>query len=194
MSRHRRRSVALAAIAAVLLVIAVSGIGGAPARQADPMQQVVELRRALSAGQRIVAADLSVSDVAAEWVSPHQLSDPGAALGRRAAVALPAGSPLMDSELRTAEPLPHSRDVSVRLDDAAGLPIDAPDGDSADLYLVEPGARPRVRLVLAGARVIASTRADGAAVATLRVAPADVGLLIRAEASGSLRLVARSVT
>ena len=97
----------------------------------------------------------------------------------------------MDSEL-AQNALAGGRDVTVRLDDAAGLPIDPPDGGRADLYLVLPGRAPQVRLVLAGAPVVASRISDGAAVATLRVPSGDVRELIAAEAAGSLRLVSRS--
>jgi hypothetical protein len=82
--------------------------------------------------------------------------------------------------------------VSLRLDDAAGLPLNPPDGATADLYLVEPGRAPRVQLVLADALVVASSRSDGATVATLRVGSGDVVALIEAESRGSLRLVSRS--
>jgi hypothetical protein len=72
------------------------------------------------------------------------------------------------------------------------LPLDPPDGLTADLYLVRPGRAPRVSLVLADALVIASRAVDGAAVATLRVPAQDVPVLIQAESAGSLRLVGRS--
>jgi Flp pilus assembly protein CpaB len=191
MSRHRRRALGLAAVSGLLLLVAVGGLGGTPSPPVTPMQQVVVVRHPLAAGQRLVAADLAVSAVAAPWASAHQLNDPAAAIGRRLAVALPAGAPLMDSELLNTTSA-GSRDVTLRLDDAAGLPIEPPDGGRADLYLVLAGAHPHVELVLAGALVVSSRTADGAAVATLRVAPREVPGLIAAEAGGSLRLVARS--
>jgi hypothetical protein len=97
----------------------------------------------------------------------------------------------MDSEL-AQDDVAAARDVTVRLDDAAGLPIASPDGGRADLYLVQSGRPPRVRLVLSGVPVVASRTSDGAAVATLRVPPGDVSELIAAESAGSLRLVSRS--
>lgn len=190
-SRHRRRAVVLGATTVVLVLLALGGMGGSSSAVPRPMQQVVVVRRPLAAGARIAAADLAVSAVAAPWASPHQLNDPGQAIGRRAAVSLAAGSPLMDSEL-AQDAVAGARDVTVRLDDAAGLPIDPPDGGRADLYLVLSGRPPRVRLVLSGVPVVASRTSDGAAVATLRVPPRDVSELIAAEAAGSLRLVSRS--
>jgi Flp pilus assembly protein CpaB len=191
-SRHRRRSVALGIVAVLLLAFALLGTGSSHKPVSEPMQQVVSIRRPLTAGARITPADLNVSEVPSTWASPHQLNDPAAAIGHRTAIDLPSGAPLMDSELANPGSPPGSRDVSLRLDDAAGLPLDPPDGATADLYLVEPGRAPRVQLVLADVLVVASSRSDGATVATLRVGSRDVAALIEAESQGSLRLVTRS--
>ena len=193
MSRHRRRSVAFGALALVLALVALYGFGGSSGRPSlEPMQRVVSMRRPVSPGQRIAPADLATGAVPVTWANPHQLVDPGVAVGQLAAVALPAGAPLMDSELARAPAGQDGRDVSLRLDEAAGLPLDPPDGLTADLYVVRPARVPRVQLVLADALVIASRTIDGAAVATLRVRARDVPALIQAESAGSLRLVGRS--
>jgi SAF domain len=195
MSRHRRRSVVFGALALVLALVALYGFGGGSGRPStQPMQRVVSMRRPVAPGQRIAAADLATGAVPVTWANPHQLADPGVAVGQLAAVPLPAGAPLMDSELAASSAGQDGRDVSLRLDDAAGLPLDPPDGLTADLYLVQPGRAPRVQLVLADALVIASRTVDGAAVATLRVRARDVPVLIQAESAGSLRLVGRSGT
>ena len=195
MSRHRRRSVVFGALALVLALVVLYGFGGGSGRQStQPMQRVVSMRRPVAPGQRIAAADLATGAVPVTWANPHQLADPGVAVGQLAAVPLPAGAPLMDSELTTSSAGHDGREVSLRLDDAAGLPLDPPDGLTADLYLVQPGRAPRVQLVLADALVIASRTVDGAAVATLRVRARDVPVLIQAESAGSLRLVGRSGT
>jgi Flp pilus assembly protein CpaB len=192
MSRHRRRSVVFGALALVLALVALNGFGGSGRPAPQPMQRVVSLRRPVAPGQRIAPADLATGAVPIAWANPHQLADPGVAVGQLAAVALPAGAPLMDSELADSSAGQDGRDISLRLDEAAGLPLDPPDGLTADLYLVRPGRAPRVRLVLADTLVIASRAVDGAAVATLRVRAHDVPVLIRAESAGSLRLVGRS--
>ena len=193
MSRHRRRSVAFGALALVLALAALYGFGGSSGRPSlEPMQRVVSMRRPVSPGQRIAPADLATGAVPVTWANPHQLVDPGVAVGQLAAVALPAGAPLMDSELARAPAGQDGRDISLRLDEAAGLPLDPPDGLTADLYVVRPARVPRVQLVLADALVIASRTIDGAAVATLRVRARDVPALIQAESAGSLRLVGRS--
>ena len=191
MGRHRRRSVVFAALALVLALVALNGFGGSGRPSPQPMQRVVSLRRPVAPGQRIAPADLATGAVPITWASPHQLADPGVAVGRVAAVALPAGAPLMDSELAVTSAGQVGRDVSLRLDEAAGLPLDLPDGLTADLYLVRPGRAPRVQLVLADTLVIASRTVDGTAVATLRVRDRDVPVLIEAESAGSLRLVGR---
>ena len=192
MSRHRRRSVVFGTLALVLALVALYGFGGSGRPSPQPMQRVVSLRRPVAPGQRIVPADLATGAVPITWANPHQLVHPGVAVGQLAAVALPAGAPLMDSELADSSAGQDGRDVSLRLDEAAGLPLDPPDGLTADLYLVRPGRAPRVDLVLADALVIASRTVDGAAVATLRVRAHDVPGLIQAEAAGALRLVGRS--
>jgi Flp pilus assembly protein CpaB len=192
-SRHRRRSVAFGALALVLALVALYGFGGSSGRPSlEPMQRVVSMSRPVSPGQRIAPADLATGAVPVTWANPHQLVDPGVAVGQLAAVALPAGAPLMDSELARAPAGQDGRDISLRLDEAAGLPLVPPDGLTADLYVVRPARVPRVQLVLADALVIASRTIDGAAVATLRVRARDVPALIQAESAGSLRLVGRS--
>jgi hypothetical protein len=192
-SRHRRRSVVFGALALVLALVALYGFGGGSGRPSrQPMQRVVSMRRPVAPGQRIAPADLATGAVPSTWANPHQLADPGVAVGQLAAVALPAGAPLMDSELAGSPAGRDGRDISLRLDEAAGLPLDPPDGLTADLYLVRPGRAPHVQLVLADALVIASRTVDGAAVATLRVRARDVPVLIEAESAGSLRLVGRS--
>ena len=192
MTRHRRRSVALAAVAVVLVLVSLMRGAGGASSSVDPLVQIVSVRRPLAAGARIVASDLAVRSIPSRWADPHQLTDPAAAIGRRNAVSLSAGAPLMDAEMAVAGTTgSHSRDVAVRLDDAAGLPAGDLAGTTADLYLVTPGRPPRIRLVIEAVEVVGSSAADGVMVATLRVSSADVGSLIAAESSGSLRLAGR---
>jgi Flp pilus assembly protein CpaB len=192
MTRHRRRSVALAVVAVVLALAALMHGAGGALSPVDPLVQIVSVRRPLAAGTRIVASDLAVRSIPSRWADPHQLTDPAAAIGRRSAVSLSAGAPLMDAELMAvANTGSHSRDVAVRLDAAAGLPVGDLAGTTADLYLVTPGRPPQIRLVIEAVEVVGSSAADGVMVATLRVSSADVASLIAAESSGSLRLAGR---
>ncbi len=192
MTRLRRRSVGLAVLACVLLVASLARAGGDPPA-IDPLVQLVSIRRPVAAGTRIVASDLAVRSVPARWADPHQLTDPAAAVGRRSAVSLPAGAPLMDAELAPlGRATARTRDVAVRLEDVSGLPGPDMAGTRADLYVVVPGRRPRIRLVMAGVQVTGSSSADGAMMATLRVPSGDVAGLIEAESLGSLRLAQRT--
>jgi Flp pilus assembly protein CpaB len=194
MTRHRRRAFGFAAAAVVLSVLALSTRGsGAPAADAGPLVQVLSVARPLEAGQRISAADIATSTVPAAWATPHQLSDPAAVVGRRAAVALDSGAPLMDAEILATVGAPDSRAVAVRLDDVAGVPAGGLSGTVADLFLVQPGRTAKVSLVLRDVLVLDAGRVDGASVATLRVPPDAVQALIAAESAGSLRLVGRGV-
>lgn len=192
MTRHRRRALGFAATGLVLAVLALSSRGGQP-QQADtgPAVQVLSARRAIQAGQVITAADIATSSLPAAWASPHQLSDPASVIGRRSAVPLAVGAPLMDAEIMVPHNLPGARDVAVRLDDVSGLPAGGLAGATADLYLVEPGRNVDVRLVLRDVLVVEAARVDGTAVATLRVGPDAVQPLIAAEGAGSLRLVGK---
>jgi Flp pilus assembly protein CpaB len=190
MTRYRRRSIVLGLLAAGLLLAVLVGGGHDARRPPAAMRQLVMLRRPLAAGQRITAQDLATTAAPARWASVHQLSDPAAAIGLRAAAAMPAGVPLIDAMVTELRTRGSARDLSLRLDDAAGLPREPVTGARADVYQVRPGSG-RVRLVIADVQVVAAGSADGVATATVRVSPADVPRLIAAETAGSLRLVAR---
>ena len=189
--RHRRRGLALGAISLALAAAGLSGLGGSSQPPPQQMAQVVVLRRAVTAGRPIVAADLAWMRVPAP-APAGQVVDPQAAIGHRSAVDLPAGAALMDAELQRHAGPADGREVAVRLDDAAGLPEGSLAGAVADVYLTTPGPHSKARLLLADVAVVATARTDGVLVATLRVPVRLVALLIDGEAAGSLRLVART--
>ena len=191
LSRHRRRALVLAIAAAGLAAAGLAQLGAAPAPRVAPVlvQQVV-VARAVAAGDRLARGDLAVTAVPARYASPHRVGDPAQAVGRRAAVALPAGSPLMDAELRRDAPAAGMREVALRLDAAAGAPAGDVAGLRADIFLARPG-RPPER-VLADVLVVAAGRADTGAVATVLLPPAAVAAAIAAEGRGALRLVVRT--
>ena len=123
MTRQRRRALVLTVVAVVLMLGSLTRAGGGASSPADPLVQIVSVRRPLAAGARIAASDLAVRYVPSRWADPHQLTDPATAIGHRSAVPLSAGAPLMDAELAADEVSgARSRDVAVRLDDVAGLP------------------------------------------------------------------------
>jgi len=191
-SRHRRRALALAATAAVLAVLGLIQIGrGSDPRRPGAIATEVVLVRDVRAGAKITAGALGVIRVPARYSGRGAVLEPRAAIGRRAAVALPAGAVLMAAEVSGAERLPDSRDVAVRLDDAAGLPAGDLAGVRADVLLVPTrGTTPAI--VLADVLVVGARTSDGAAVATLRLPPGDVAAVVDAERRGSLRLAVRT--
>jgi Flp pilus assembly protein CpaB len=191
-SRHRRRAFVFLGLAAVLAIAGLGVLGRRPAAspRARTATQVVILR-AVGAGERLTTDALAVSRIPARYVPSDGVADPRTVLGRRAAVALPAGASLMEAELANHGRLVSGRDVAVRVDDAAGLPAGDLAGAHADVVLAPPGRGAAPSVVLSNVLVIAAGRADGTAVATLRLPPAAVGTLIAAEGRGSLRLVIR---
>jgi Flp pilus assembly protein CpaB len=193
MSRGRRRSLLLALAGIVLAVLGLGRLGSEGAAQVPSGRRVerVVAVRTVAAGARIAAADLGTVRVPAAWASPHQLADPAGAIGRRAAVALVTGAPVMDAEVVSATPPPAARELALRLDELAGIPA----GDLADVrgdvYLTPPGRRGRTRLVLANVLVLSARRDEAGSVATVVLPPAAVPDAIAAEGEGSLRLVVR---
>jgi Flp pilus assembly protein CpaB len=192
-SRHRRRALAYAALAAVLVIVALIEIGrsSAPAPHPSTVPQVVAVR-ALPAGAMLSADDLGVVRVPARYAARGAIGDAHAAIGRRTDVAIPAGAPLMTAEIATGDRIAAARDVAVRLDDAAGLPAGALAGAHADVLLVQPGRASEPTVVLADVLVVSARSTDGAAVATLRLPAAAVSGIVAAEGRGSLRLVIRA--
>ena len=194
MSRGRRRSLLLALAGIVLAVLGLARLGSGTAAHTAAGRRVVRVVavRPVAAGARIAASDLGTVRIPAAWASPHQLADPSSAVGRRAAVALTAGAPVMDAEIASAVPPPAARELALRMDDVAGVPA----GDLADVrgdvYLTPPGRHGRTRLVLANVLVLSARRADAGSVATVMLPPAAVPEAIAAEGEGSLRLVVRA--
>jgi Flp pilus assembly protein CpaB len=189
-TRHRRRALGWLAVTLVVGIVALSRSGGSESQPlAGTRSQVIVTVRPVAAGHRLTRADLGTQRIPAQAVDGHRLTDVTAVAGQLAAVDLPAGSPVMDAELVAPGPVPHARDVAIRLDDLAGVPAGAIAGTHADLYLTVPGGRPRTRRVLRGVEVVAASRVDGQSAATLRLPESQVATAIQAEGAGQLRLV-----
>jgi len=190
-SRHRRRSIALGLAGVALALFALGrmaqGGQGRPAGEAR-VARVVTVRF-VRAGDRLTAADLGIVRVAAAAASPHQLARASQAIGRRTAVTLVSGAPVMDAELAVSQTPADARAVALRLDADAGIPAGDLAGVRADVYLTPPGRRLPSRLVLTGVLVVSATHADGVSVATLLLPPRAVPEAIAAESQGTLRLV-----
>lgn len=193
MSRHHRRALAWAVLALVLVVAGLIEIGrGSPPPHARRMAAEVVSVRDLPAGAELTSAALGIVRVPARYASRGAVTAVHEAVGRRLAVAVPAGTVLMWAELETGGRIAAARDVAVRLDDAAGLPADELAGARVDVLLVPPGRATVPAVVLADVLVVAARRSDGVAVATLRLPAAAVGPVVGAEGRGSLRLVVRA--
>jgi hypothetical protein len=191
MSRHRRRSIAFALAGVVLALLALTRLASGGTARVVPaarVQRVVAVRM-VPAGSRIAAADLGIVHLQRAYALSHQLSAPAQAIGRRAAVTLAAGAPVMDAEVAVTPSPADAREVAVRLDDAAGIPAGDLTDVRADVYVTPPGRDTRSRLVLEGVVVVAAAHSDGGSVATLLLPRSAVPLAIAAEAEGALRLV-----
>ena len=192
-SRHARRAAALAAVALVLAVAGLVELGssGVPRRLPATAAQVVVVR-GLQAGARITPDALGIVRVPARYGARGAVTSASAAVGRRLAVALPAGALLMQAELQAGDQVDSARDVAIRLDDVAGLPAGDLAGAHADVLLVPPGRAASPAVVLSDVLVVGTRSADGTAVATLRLSADAVGAVVGAEARGALRLVVRA--
>lgn len=189
---RRRRWISLALLAAALLA-ALGGIGGGGDGSPSATKvQIVIVRRTVDAGQLLQAADLATAAVPQSLAVRGAVIDPAGAVGRRAVVVLPAGTPLMTAELAEDLGRPTDRDVAIRLDTAAGIPAGALSGVRADLYATTLGPRGRTSAVLRNVLVVETTADDGEAVATLRVPERVVPALVAAEGRATLRLVVRT--
>jgi Flp pilus assembly protein CpaB len=105
--------------------------------------------RALPAGHLIAESDLTLAHVGAGLIPAGVLTDPAAAIGQRAATALPAGMPLTPELLAGPGPLaqapPGAVVVPVRLSDRAAAALLAA-GDRIDV-LASAGAAADGRIV-----------------------------------------------
>jgi Flp pilus assembly protein CpaB len=158
---------------------------------APPAMEVIVMRHGVEQGHALTRGDLAVMAIPTPYIAPGQVIEAAAAVGRRTAIALPAGMPLTSAVLAGHEAGPGARDVAVRLDGVAGIPAGASGGGVADLYLTRAGSPASTILVLRSVLVVSATEDGAESVATLRVGAAAVRPLIQAEASGGLRLVLR---
>ena len=159
---------------------------------APPVREVIVMRHGVEQGRALTRGDLAVMAIPAPYVAPGQVIEAAEAVGRRTAIALPAGMPLTSAMLAGHEAVPGARDVAVRLDGVAGIPAGASGGGVADLYLTRAGRPASTVLVLRSVLVVSAAEDGAESVATLRVGAAAVRPLIEAEASGGLRLVLRA--
>jgi len=169
--------------AAALLTVGAGALSLRPASPAPAAADgvgVLVARRPLAAGRPIV---------------PHTaLGEPDQAAFRIAAVAIPAGLPIVPALLRrgagASSLAPDERAVGVRVDDVTGLPALLDAGSAVDL-VIGTGAG---RLTVAAAGVLARPRraADGSWAVALRLPARVAETVAGAQADGAeVRLLAR---
>jgi Flp pilus assembly protein CpaB len=194
----RRRTLVAAAAAVAVGALALALRPGTPAPAAPEDGSgvgVLVARRPLAAGRPIDPGQVAVVRVPAALVPRTALSEVDQAAFRIAAVAIPAGLPLVPSLLRrgagTASLAAGERAVGVRVDDVTGLPALLDAGSSVDL-VIGTGA---TRLTVDGAGVLARPRraADGTWAVALRLPARVAETVAGAQADGAeVRLLARS--
>ncbi|GIK78347.1 MAG: hypothetical protein EDQ89_12775 [Acidobacteria bacterium] len=179
MSR-RARSLAFAVLAAAC-GIASAGIASSYRDRVDEqlgdVRPVLTLTRPLAAGtelgRRVAARSLTVREVPARFLPPDAIGDPETIAGRRLGSAVPAGSYLLGSHLRSGgrrerEPRLDGRrqPVEVTVSGAGAIAAAGAGRTAVDVVVAgEPvtGGRARVRVAARSVRLLAIAPADPAA-------------------------------
>jgi pilus assembly protein CpaB len=213
---RRRRAAALLGLAVALGVLAASDVAGREAalrRRLGPAVPVVVAARPLAAGERIARAALALRLVPARYAPAGALADPADAVGRHAAVAVPAGADLEPGLLAVPgagasdPPGPALRRGERSLELlAVAAPEDVVAGARVDVLVTydgRDGAPGATRLALRGADVLSvrpAPAAEGAQAgsglprvrAALRVSVRQaVALTAAAATAAEVRLLAR---
>jgi hypothetical protein len=191
MSRYQRRGLGWGLAAGLILMFWWFLPSGSPSPTAVRTVQLVEVVRPIAAGAGIRAGDVALRRVEYSHGLAHALGRPADVIGRRAAVALAPGSPVMDAEVAAGRSRKGVVDVAVKVDTDAGVPAGVTSDVQGDLLLTVAGRRPHTGVVLSDVTVVSATHSPTSAVVTLRL-PADrVIAAIEAESEGDLRLVVR---
>ena len=151
---HRARAVSFAAAAAVCGGLAASAAGGPPgglSAQLGELRSVVVAKRPLPPGRTLnrltIRRLLELRRVPERFLPPDALSDPGQAVGRSPAAAIPAGGYLVGSQLAAPkseqDPAPRlgagRRPVEIAVEGAGALAEQA-GGRRVDVIVTsEPG-------------------------------------------------------
>ncbi len=187
----------------VLLVVAAAlGAGGFaialwpsdPAPASETEVAVLVARRTLPAGHAIDPAQVRVVRVPAGIVPKTALAETDQVAFRIAAVAIPAGLPIVPSLLRrgtgTAALAAGERAVGVRVDDVTGLPVLLDAGSEVDVVI----GSGETRVGIEGAGVLARPRrtTDGSWAVILRLPSRLAETVADSQAGGAgVRLLAR---
>lgn len=218
--RRRRRAVAFAAAAAVCAGLAAGASGGPATGSIDQLGQLrqVLVTTAALPGRREVderaARELvEVRRVPDRFLPAGALSDPAQIVGRRPAVAVPAGTYVVDSQFRPTGPVHRPpaeldrghRPVEIAVSGAGALSTRSPGRRFDVVVTTEPGPGGRGRTYVAAQAVeLLEIRAFGPdagtvpgvggepSIATLALTRRQALRLIQAESfARSVRLIAR---
>lgn len=204
MSR-RRRAALLLGLALVLGALAASDVGRREAAlraQVGPAVDVLVARRPLPVGRRIASADLAVRRMPARYAPGGGAAVPELLLGRKPAVAVPAGAPVGEYLLATtaaAGPAVRRGERAIEVV-AAGSPALVVAGSRVDVLITRErgaGAGGSTQLALEDVEVLAarSARDDSGpkVAATLRVTVRQAVYLAAAGAfAREIRLLPRA--
>lgn len=188
---RRRRPVQAMAGALVLLVCAY--VGAQLALRGQPTREVVTLVRPVVAGQALTAGDLGMTRLSGGGVRAFDRSGLVGLVGRRTAVALPAGTLLSNGVLTDAAvPGPGQQVLAMALKAGAFPPGLAPGRAVGVLQVGSATGGPALAsLVLAGrARVVAVQTDPGSGVTVVSLALDNARVLdvARAAAAGAVTL------
>jgi Flp pilus assembly protein CpaB len=183
---------------AAVLTLAAAALSLRPSSPAPPRAPggvgVLVARHALLAGRPIDPEQVKVVRMPASLTPRTALTETDQVAFRIAAVAIPAGLPIVPSLLRrgtgTAALAPDERAVGVRVDDVTGLPALLAAGSAVDL-VIGTGAG---RLTVDAAGVLGRPRhaADGSWAVALRLPARVAATVAGAQADGAeVRLLAR---
>lgn len=212
---------AAAGLAAVLAVsLALKPGGKPPASGADGTVPVLIAKRAVPANAKLTADDVEVRRVASDLSVPGTLALPREALGKRVAVSLVPGQPILNSLLEVPEnrgglsariPSGH-RALTFAVTDLTGLAGRLQVGDRVDVVAftqgqgAAAGGPARATLLLEGVRILALGKAEEEAAAgggqqrpvpytsvTVAVRPEEGVLLTLAQRRAEMQLQLRPV-
>lgn len=210
---------AAAGLAAVLLVSLALKPGARPAASgADATVPVLVAKRTVPANAKLTADDVEVRRVAADLAVPGTLALPSEALGKRVAVSLAPGQPIVKSLLELPENrgglsarIPSGyRALTFAVTDLTGLAGRLQVGDRVDVVAFTQGqgagggGPARATLLLEGVRVLALGKAEEEAAAgggqqrpvpytsvTVAVRPEEGVLLTLAQRRAEMQLLLR---
>lgn len=190
-AKRRQRSLPLAVVAVICMVVSIVAFVGVQLASTD-RRPVLAVARPIEAGEVITEADLRVAQVAADpALSPIPLSAKSTVLGRTAAVDLRPGMLLVESSLGESTAVSDGEALVGVQVPASAAPVGAIRvGDRVQVFDVPKSGdarAPEPAAVIAEGRVlrVASAGSGGAATSQLAlIVPADKGPAVTSASLG----------